>query len=145
MTDQRLLDAIDGLALGLVSVTERAIDETVGDLELTLTQWRVLLVIGQSRTPLRVGDVADRIQASLPSTSRILRRLERRTLLSTERDDRDRRATLVHLARAGTTTRRKVINARRRLIAAAIEDHEPMPTGLVPGLEEIVSALAPLS
>lgn len=144
MTDQRVLDAIDGLALSLVAVTERAITQTVGELELTLAQWRVLLVVGESPTPLRVGDVADRIQASLPSTSRILRRLERRGLLSTERDDRDRRATLVHLTAIGTSTRRKVIHARQRLIAAAIDDHEPMPTGLIPGLERIVSALSPL-
>ena len=145
MTDQRVLDAIDGLALGLVAVTERAITQTVGELDLTLAQWRVLLVVGQSRTPLRVGDVADRIQASLPSTSRILRRLERRGLLSTERDDRDRRATLVQLTATGAATRRKVIQARQRLIAAAIDDHDPMPVGLAAGLERIVSALSPLS
>ena len=145
MADPRVLDAIDQLALGLVSITARAIDEAVGELELTLAQWRVLIVVGQSRTPLRVGDVAERIGASLPSTSRILRRLERRGLISTERDERDRRATLVRLTTAGATTRRKVVQVRRRLVSEAIDDHrQVMPTALVPGLEQIVRALAPL-
>src|SRR5689334_7560956 len=127
MTDQRVLAAIDGLALGLVAVTAQAIDQAVGELDLTLPQWRVLLVVGQGRPALRVGDVAERIGASLPSTSRILRRLERRGLLATERDERDRRATLVRLTTAGTATRHKVIAARRHLLAGAIDDHEPIP------------------
>ena len=83
MTDQRILEAIDELALALVAVTARALSEAVNDLDLTLSQWRVLVVIGQRKRPLRVGEIATRIEASLPSTSRILRRLERRGLIST--------------------------------------------------------------
>ncbi len=65
MTDQRILDAIDELALELVAVTARALTEAVNDLDLTLSQWRVLVVIGQRRAPLRVGEIASRIDASL--------------------------------------------------------------------------------
>jgi len=145
MTDQRILDAIDSLALELVAVTARAIDEAVSDLDLTLAQWRVVVIIGQHRKPLRVGEIASRISASLPSTSRILRRLERRGLISTARDERDRRATLVKLTPAGVATRRKVLSSRQRSIAQALADGtQPLPGDLVAGLEAIVGALAPL-
>jgi DNA-binding MarR family transcriptional regulator len=146
MTDQRILDAIDELALELVAVTARALTDAVNDLELTLSQWRVLVVIGQRRAPLRVGEIASRIEASLPSTSRILRRLERRGLITTTRDERDRRATLVRLTPAGVTARRKVMRSRQRSVADALGDGAtPMPQTLVDGLEAIVRALAPLS
>ncbi len=145
MTDQRILDAIDTLALQLVAVTARALNEAADGLDLTLAQWRVMVVIGQRRAPLRVGEIAARIDASLPSTSRILRRLERRGLISTERDERDRRATLVHLTRSGVSARRKVLQLRRRTLAAALADGaSPMPAELADGLEAIVTALAPL-
>ncbi len=146
MTDQRILDAIDELALELVAVTARALSDAVNDLDLTLSQWRVLVVIGQRRAPLRVGEIAARIDASLPSTSRILRRLERRGLISTRRDERDRRATLVRLTPSGVSARRKVMNSRQHSVAAALADGEgPIPDGLADGLEAIVRALAPLS
>jgi DNA-binding MarR family transcriptional regulator len=146
MTDQRILDAIDELALELVAVTARALQEAVNDLELTLSQWRVLVVIGQRRQSLRVGEIAARIEASLPSTSRILRRLERRGLITTRRDERDRRATLVRLTPAGAGARRKVMQARQRSVAAALGDGaSPIPDTLTDGLEAIVRALAPLS
>ncbi len=146
MTDRRLLRAIDDLALELVAVTARAINEAVNDLELTLAQWRVVVVIGQHRKPLRVGEIAAHIDASLPSTSRILRRLERRRLITTERDERDRRATLVRLTPAGVVARRKVVRARQRTVAAALGDGAtPLPAELIDGLETIVRALAPLA
>lgn len=146
MTDQRILDAIDELALELVAVTARALTDAVNDLDLTLSQWRVLVVIGQRRAPLRVGEIATRIDASLPSTSRILRRLERRGLITTRRDERDRRATLVRLTPVGAAARRKVMRVRQRTVASALSDGaSPMPTQLVDGLEAIVKALEPLS
>jgi DNA-binding MarR family transcriptional regulator len=146
MTDQRILDAIDELALELVAVTARALTEAVNDLDLTLSQWRVIVVIGQRRASLRVGEIAARIDASLPSTSRILRRLERRGLITTRRDERDRRATLVRLTPAGVAARRKVMQSRQRAVAGALGDGaSPLPPSLVDGLEAIVRALAPLS
>src|SRR5512135_2050827 len=139
MTDQRILDAIDSLALELVAVTAQAIDEAVEELELTLAQWRVLVVVGQRRAPLRVGEIATRISASLPSTSRILRRLERRGLIATQRDERDRRATLVRLTPAGSAVRRKVMQVRQRTVAAALGNgNGTLPSGLTEGLEAIV-------
>jgi DNA-binding MarR family transcriptional regulator len=146
MTDQRILDAIDELALELVAVTARALSEAVNDLELTLSQWRVLVVIGQRKQPLRVGEIAGRIEASLPSTSRILRRLERRGLITTHRDERDRRATLVRLTATGVSARRKVMQSRQRSVAAALGNGaSPLPDTLADGIEAIVRALAPLT
>ena len=143
--DQRILAAIDELALQLVAVTARALNQAADGLDLTLAQWRVLIVIGQRRAPLRVGEIAARIDASLPSTSRILRRLERRGLITTERDERDRRATLVRLTPAGVAARRRVLQVRRRIVAGAIEGSSgPLPETAAESLEAIVQALEPL-
>jgi DNA-binding MarR family transcriptional regulator len=147
MTDKRILEAVDQLAFELVAITATALSEGVGNLDLTLAQWRVLVVVGERRgSPLRVGDVAARINASLPSTSRILRRLERRGLISTERDERDRRATLVSLTLAGSTARRRVIQARQRRVGEALSATDgSLDEAAADSLEQIVSALAPLS
>lgn len=147
MTDKRILEAVDTLAFQLVAITATALSEGVGNLDLTLAQWRVLVVVGERRSnPLRVGDVAARISASLPSTSRILRRLERRGLIATERDERDRRATLVTLTPAGSTARRRVIQARQKRVDEALRDANGQLTdATADSLEHIVSALAPIS
>ena len=142
MNDERVLQALDELALSLVAITARAIAEHAGELDMTLIQWRVLVILGQRRDPPRVGDVAAEIGSSLPSTSRLLRRLERRGLISTARDERDRRATLVSLTPHGAATRRKVIQARQRHIASALNSGAQLPDELVPGLQRIVQALA---
>jgi DNA-binding MarR family transcriptional regulator len=147
MTDKRILEAVDHLAYQLVAITATALSEGVGSLDLTLAQWRVLVVVGERRSnPLRVGDVAARINASLPSTSRILRRLERRGLITTERDERDRRATLVSLTPAGTTARRRVIQARQKRVGEALKaTNGRLTEAAIESLELIVDALAPIS
>jgi DNA-binding MarR family transcriptional regulator len=147
MTDKRILEAVDHLAFELVAITATALAEGVANLELTLAQWRVLIVVGERKaSPFRVGDVAARISASLPSTSRILRRLERRGLITTERDESDRRATLVSLTPAGATARRRVIQARQKRVSEALTAFNGRFTAsTADSLELIVAALAPLS
>ena len=142
MNDNRVFQALDQLALSLVAITARAIAEHADGLDMTLVQWRVLVILGQRREAPRVGDVAADIGSSLPSTSRLLRHLERRGLVSTARDERDRRATLVSLTSEGAATRRRIIQARQRHIASALNSGSAMPSELVPGLQHIVQALA---
>jgi DNA-binding MarR family transcriptional regulator len=78
---------------------------------------------------------------SLPSTSRLVRRLERRGLVTTERDADDRRATLVRMTRLGRGLRDEVIHRRRAMMEGAILSHAPnLPRGLAPGLAAIARA-----
>ena len=109
------LDALETMAFALVSLTSRALAES-GGRHLTFQQWRVLVVLGADPPPLRISELARRIAASGPSTSRIAQRLMRLRLVAIEPDPRDRRAVQVRLTEHGTDVRAQVVARRRDLI-----------------------------
>jgi DNA-binding MarR family transcriptional regulator len=119
-TETTLVDSIEELAFATVGMTALALNEAGQEKELTLAQWRVLVILG--RGPMRVGAIADRIGASLPSASRLVGRMEAHGYVTLARDDVDRRATLVSLTPLGLGTRDGVILRRRRLIGELVED-----------------------
>lgn len=123
-------------AIGMTAVALATV--TTGD--LTLAQWRALVVLGRADS-LRVGAIAHAIGMSLPSTSRLIQRLERRDLVTTERDESDRRATLVRLTPHGKEVRQAVVACRREMMEAALQQHAPrLPRGLAAGLAAIATA-----
>ena len=92
-----VLDQLDQLAVELVAVTNAAILD-VGAGELSFVQWRTLMVLGNADGPLRVHEIADRVSASMPSASRLVRRMERKGLVSISRDPSDGRGlSLIHI------------------------------------------------
>jgi DNA-binding MarR family transcriptional regulator len=135
-----VLDQLDQLAVELVAVTNAAISD-VGAGELSFSQWRTLMVLGSSGGPLRVHEVADRVNASMPSASRLVRRMERRGLVSISRDPSDGRGRRIALSKDGETLRRKVIRRRRELIEQSLGELLQDPA-LVAGLESLVTRMA---
>lgn len=131
-----LESAIESLSFGLVAVTARAIDVATPGRALTFQQWRIVVVLGTVPGGARVSDVATRIGASGPSTSRLARRLETRGLIRSEVDERDRRVVRLHLTDAGTDLRRRVIDARRELIRSTISGH-PADADLTSGVADL--------
>ena len=127
MTTRAIVDALERVVFAGVALTTRALSEARADLDLTLAQWRVLVVLGEDEDGATISQVAGRIGVTLPATSRQLRRLERRGLVDISRDERDRRATRVQLTRLGRSARDDVISFRRRRIAqiAASLDLDP--------------------
>jgi DNA-binding MarR family transcriptional regulator len=119
-TDRMLIESLEELTFAAVGMTALALSETGPERDLTLAQWRVLVILG--RGPMRVGAIAQRIGASLPSTSRLVARMEFRGYVSASPDERDKRATLVRLAPLGRNTRDGVIRRRRRLIEELVGD-----------------------
>lgn len=108
--------------------------------ELTLAQWRAVVVLGRTDA-VRVGEIANAIGMSLPSTSRLIQRLERRELVTTERDETDRRATLVRMTKRGHEVRAAVVKCRREMMDSALQQFAPrLPRGLAPGLTAIATA-----
>ena len=102
MTIERIVEAIEGLVVEAVGITTVALVQATPGIDLSLPQWRALVVVGSSETGMRVGEVAGRIGSAVPTTSRLVRRLERRGLLEAVRDETDRRATIVRLTPAYT-------------------------------------------
>jgi DNA-binding MarR family transcriptional regulator len=73
---------------------------------------------------VRIGEVARLVGVTLPATSRQLRRLERRGLVTVRRDSRDRRAALASLTEEGRTARAAILEYRRARIAAVATPFE---------------------
>jgi DNA-binding MarR family transcriptional regulator len=142
LLSDELFDAIELVIFGAIGVTSFSIAEVAAG-ELTLHQWRALVVIGRAGTA-RVGEVALQIGTALPATSRLLLRLERRGYLASARDERDRRATNVSLTPFGVRVRDAVIAKRRELILAALARHQvPLRSDLAGGLDALGKAFAP--
>ncbi len=140
---EELFEAIELLVFGAIGLTSFAVAEA-SSVDLTLHQWRALVVIGRAET-IRVGEVAMQIGTPLPATSRLLSRLERRGLLASARDERDRRGTNVWLTPAGQGVRDSVIKRRRELMLSALAGRGRLPKDLTRGLEALGRAFAPFT
>jgi DNA-binding MarR family transcriptional regulator len=116
-----LAHEIERLLSAGIGITTRAIDETADAADLTLAQWRVLVVAAQGGS-VRVGELADRLGISVPSTSRLVRRVEARGLVNATRALDDRRATDVNLTPGGRALVEAVVGRRRELIQRALDD-----------------------
>lgn len=145
------LDALDRLARGTVGLTAAALvaaaalvtESSPGAIDradLTLVQWRALAVVADGRgEPIRVGEVAARLGMSLPSASRLARRLERHGLATSERDEADRRVTLLRVTPAGLDLRDTVVRQRREAMARLLRECT-LPRDLEGGLAAIAAA-----
>jgi DNA-binding MarR family transcriptional regulator len=131
------------MVFGAIGMTAVAMGGSEGGSELTLFQWRCLVVAGEEREGKRVGEIATRIGVSLPSASRLCRRLERRGLVVSGRDEQDRRATVIRLSPTGARAREEILAARHRLIEALLDDlPRPPPEELLAELDAIADAFA---
>ena len=95
-----LASEIERLFTSGIGITARAIDQTPEATELTLVQWRVLVIASQTER-LRIGELATHLGISIPSASRLVRRIEVQGLLTAVRAEDDRRATNIALTDAG--------------------------------------------
>jgi DNA-binding MarR family transcriptional regulator len=124
-----IVDWLAGIVFGGVAITTTALQAAADGQELTFTQWRAILRVGEQQDGCRVGEVATRLNAALPATSRLLRRLERRGLLTLQRDERDRRATRARLTDGGAMLRSSVLAYRKAEIAAIVDEVQPSSAG----------------
>lgn len=121
--------------MGAVSVTARAVADAAP--ELSLLQWRVLVVLADAPDGATVTDVAARIGSRLPATSRLLARLRTRGLIAARKDEHDGRVTHVALTTDGEALWRRVVERRRVDLRAALDS-----IGLAPDDEAVVDRLA---
>jgi DNA-binding MarR family transcriptional regulator len=134
-----LLDALERLSVGIVGVTSAVF---AGDppVDLTLLQWRTLVVATEAKDGLRISELAARVGASLPSASRLVDRLVRRDLVSVEPDPSDRRARVVRPTPRGLELRGRLVERRRNLLAQRVAALR-IPASAVPALDAIGTAL----
>jgi DNA-binding MarR family transcriptional regulator len=132
------LDTLDRAAYAVVAVTSNALADVVGT-ELTFLGWRTLVVLADSTGPMRLTDLAARLRLSNPSASKLVRRLERRGLVTLSPNPEDRRGLLIGVAAEGARIRIAVTQRRREILADALA--EPIPPGFEDGLAVVASRL----
>ncbi len=136
------VEALERLLVGGIGLTALAVAEEAEAVDLTLAQWRALVIAAET-DGVRVGELAYRLGVKVPSASRLVRRLERRGLVTAVRDEDDRRATIVRPSPTGRTIRDSVVSRRRRLIATAAASALPsVDQQTVATIERIADALA---
>lgn len=137
--------SLERLLMGAIGVTAKALAQTPEAAELTLVQWRALVVV-ESAGHMRIGELATRLGVAVPSASRLARRLERHGLVTTERDEADRRATIVRTSAAGRAVRDAVLHRRRELAGAAVDgaldSATPASAAFLAGLADAFVGLA---
>ena len=138
-----VLDQLDLLAVEIVSATNTAISE-VGAGELSFPQWRLLSVLGSSASPMRPHEIAARVSASMPSTSRLVQRMARRGFVRSTRDPHDGRGRLVEMTVPGLALRTTVMDRRRALMEACLEEL-PVDSAMVLSLRAIVERMIRLA
>ena len=138
--DSTLTELLERVVLAGVDLTTRALAEAAPGIDLTLPQWRVLVVLGASADGATVSAVAAQIGVTLPATSRQLRRLERRGLLEVGPDEVDHRATRARLTRAGRRARTAILSYRRAGLEQATSRFTPAAATLR-DLARLVAAL----
>ena len=132
------LDDLERIAFGTVALTSVALAEAAGS-ELTFLAWRTLVVLGSAAEPLRATELGERLGTSRPSTSKLIRRLERRGLVALAADPTDGRAVRVGLTTRGAELRAAVVAHRRRILAEALAT--PLPSTFPEGLAGLADRL----
>ncbi len=106
--------ALEEIVAGSVAITARAIAEAAP--EMTLLQWRVVVVVGRERDGLAVRDLAARTGLSSSALSRLVGRLVGKSLVSRAPGERDRRLTVVRLTDEGRELLERVVATRARVL-----------------------------
>jgi DNA-binding MarR family transcriptional regulator len=86
--------------------------EAVGELELTLTQIKLLHHLEDAQHPLALKEAAELVLVSLPAASRTVDDLVRRGFVERHEDAEDRRMKRVQLTEAGRAVIRRLNAAR---------------------------------
>ena len=108
--DQDLVDAFVAASRALVAVAARSLADLAED--VTLAQYRALVVL-RTRGAQRPADLAEWLQVTPSTASRMVERLVRRRLVRRVRSTHDRRMVKVHLTESGHKLVDEVIDRRR--------------------------------
>lgn len=136
-TSPSLLDPLERVVIGSVGVTAAAVADAAPD--LTLLQWRVVVVLAAADDGMPVSDLARRLRSSVPAMSRLLSRLRSRGIVEARKDRPDGRVTTVVLGESGRTLWARVSARRRDDLVAALEDAS-LGTGDAAVLDRLATA-----
>ena len=123
MTDEHVIRTLERLILRSGTIAVRAFAEVHPEVRaLSLSQYRILVLVAGAPDGLRVGEIARRTSTRQAATGRMVRRLEGQGLVWTERGGQaDRRAAVIRFTELGSRTWSEISERQRHLLAAALE------------------------
>ncbi|MGP1673709.1 MAG: MarR family transcriptional regulator [Candidatus Limnocylindrales bacterium] len=142
MGDPWSVDSLERIVVAGVALTTAALGQAQPGLELTLSQWRLLVVLMARTDPLSLTAVAAATAVTLPATSRQVHRLADRGLIALAPNPRDRRSLEVSLTPAGRELHASVITFRRSHLAEIVDAIEVTPA-VERALAQVADALDP--
>ena len=142
MRDEETIRALERIAVRSGTITTRAHAEVHPEMRaLTLVQYRVLALVASAPEGLRVGELARRSSTRQQAVGRIVRRLEAKGLVRSERGAQaDLRVVVVRLTDLGQRTWDEISQRRRELLEAALEGAD-LPPQTRQALESIAAAI----
>jgi len=129
-----IVAGLERIVVASVAVTARALADVAP--ELTLVQWRVLVLVDR-HGGMGVGPIATALGAKIAAVSRLVARLRARGLVDTKRGEPDARVVVVSLSDQGAELRRRVLAHRGAALLAGVER-----AGLPSDAEDVVEQLA---
>lgn len=109
-----LADAIEAFFQWLTPGTESAKFEAWAEWDFTLSQMRMLMILGHRREPLPINELAAHVELSVAAGGRSVDRLVKAGLLERVECAHDRRIRLVSLAPLGREVLEKLAAVKRR-------------------------------
>jgi DNA-binding MarR family transcriptional regulator len=136
-TPPDLLAGVERVVVAAVAVTARVLTE-LGP-ELTLGQWRVLVLVDRA-DGMAVGAISAELGAKIAAVSRLVGRLRERGLVETRRSSVDARVVLVKLTPEGRRRRRRIVAGRRAVLARLLSGADLGREAQLP-IERLAAAL----
>lgn len=141
--DQRL-DPLMRASRVVTAVIVRSLSSTAPD--LSVTQLRVLSLVGTQAEPMTVGDVAAALAVNPSNASRTCDRLDAVGLLLRQPSATDRRQVELRLTDEGAALLDSVLEQRRALLAEVVDQMDPaVQDQLLEALEEFAAAAGRLA
>lgn len=134
--ERELIDAVLSASRALVAVAARSM--AACEKEITLSQYRVLVVLS-ARGPQRVVDLADALEVTPSTATRMCDRLVAKRLLRRARSPQDRRSVRVGVTEEGRRLVDQVSQARREELQRILSQMPPI------GRRALVEALRAFS
>jgi DNA-binding MarR family transcriptional regulator len=135
-----MVDAVLRASRVLVAIAARSLANLEGAEDVTLTQYRSLVVLA-SRGPQGIAALADALAVTPPTASRLCERLVRKGLVRRRTDRSDRRQVRVALTEAGRRLVDVVTERRRQEIARLLQAvPEDARRSVVTGLQLLADA-----
>jgi DNA-binding MarR family transcriptional regulator len=136
--DEVIVDAVLSASRVLVAVAARSLGDVAE--EVTLTQYRTLVVLA-SRGPQSLAELADAVDVTPPTATRMCDRLIKKGLIVRRHERGDRRLIRLTLAKDGRDLVEAVTQRRRTEISHLMEAISPDQQGaLIDSLQRLTAA-----